>query len=92
MDDKEEITLEQKFKEHIHFEEGMAESLLSFYLNMAQKYILTATGGQDEYLILMVATIAYEYRVAEDELSKALDAITPLIIQGVVNNAEEKDE
>lgn len=92
MSDKEELTLEQKFKEHIHFEEGMAESLLSFYLDMAKKYILTATGGQDEYLILMVATIAYEYRVAEDELSKALDAITPLIIQGVVNNAEEKDE
>ena len=87
-----ELSLVDKFKEHIHFEEGMAESLLSFYLNMAKKYIKTATGGQDEYLILLVATIAYEYRVPEDEMSKALDAITPLIIQGVINDAEETNE
>ena len=53
---------------------------------------MTATGGQQEYLILMVAGIAYEYRVSEDELDKALSAITPFIVQGVIQNAEAADE
>ena len=88
----ETLSLEEKFKAHIHFEEGMDDSMLSFYLNMAKNYVKTATGGQEEYLILMVAGIAYEYRVSEDELDKALNAITPFIIQGVIQYAEEADE
>ncbi len=63
-----------------------------FYLDMAKNYVMTATGGQQEYLILMVAGIAYEYRVSEDELDKALSAITPFIVQGVIQNAEAADE
>jgi len=90
-DESKEISLEEKFKSHIHFEEGMDDSLLSFYLDMAKDYVKTATGGQQEYLILMVAGIAYEYRVSEDELDKALSAITPFILQGVIQNAEETD-
>ena len=86
------LSLEEKFKAHIHFEEGMDDSMLSFYLNMAKNYVKTATGGQEEYLILMVAGIAYEYRVSEDELDKALNAITPFIIQGVIQHAEKADE
>ena len=35
----------------------------------------------------MVAGIAYEYRVSEDELDKALNAITPFIIR-VIQHAE----
>ena len=88
----ETLSLEEKFKAHIHFEEGMDDSMLSFYLNMAKNYVKTATGGPEEYLILMVAGIAYEYRVSEDELDKALNAITPFIIQGVIQHAEEADE
>ncbi|EGO8141406.1 phage gp6-like head-tail connector protein [Enterococcus faecalis] len=88
----ETLSLEEKFKAHIHFEEGMDDSMLSFYLNMAKNYVKTATGGQEEYLILMVAGIAYEYRVSEDELDKALNAITPFIIQGVIQHAEEAGE
>lgn len=87
-----ELDLEKKFKSHIHFEEGMDDSMLSIYLDMAKKYVMTATGGQEEYLILLVAGIAYEYRVAEDELDKALSAITPFIIQGVIENAEKTDQ
>lgn len=86
------LSLKDKFKAHIHFEEGMDDTMLSFYLDMAKKYVLTATGGQQDYLILMVAGIAYEYRVAEDELENALNAITPFIIQGVIESAEETDE
>lgn len=86
------LTLEEKFKAHIHFEEGMDETMLSFYLDMAKDYVLTATGGQQEYLILMIAGIAYEYRVAEGELDDALNAVTPFIVQGVIRNAETPDE
>ena len=87
----ETLSLEEKFKAHIHFEEGwmIPCSLLFKY---GKNYVKTATGGQEEYLILMVAGIAYEYRVSEDELDKALNAITPFIIQGVIQHAEEADE
>lgn len=87
----ETLSLEEKFKAHIHFEEGMDASMLSFYLDMAKNYVKTATGGQQEYLILMVAGIAYEYRVSEDELDKAMNAMTPFIVQGAIQNAEETD-
>lgn len=87
-----ELVLEEKFKAHIHFEEGMDDSMLSFYLDMAKDYVLTATGGQQEYLILMIAGIAFEYRVAEGELEDALNAVTPFIVQGVIRNAETTDE
>ena len=33
--------LTKKFKSHIHFEEGMDDSLLSFYLDMAKNYVMT---------------------------------------------------
>lgn len=86
------MDLLEKFKAHIYFEEGMDDSMLSFYLEYAKNYIMTATGGQQEYLILMVAGIAYEYRVAEGELEAALNAITPFIVQGVIQNAEATDQ
>jgi len=70
----------------------MDDSLLPFYIERAQKYVKKATGGQDEWLIIMVAGIFYEYRVSEDELSKALDAMTPFIIQEVFDDAETTDE
>lgn len=89
MNDQELI---DKFKQHIHFEEGMDDTMLSFYLEMAKKYVLTATGGNEEYLVLMIAGIAYEYRVAEDELDKALNAMTPFLVQGVIQNAEKTNE
>jgi len=70
----------------------MDDSLLPFYIERAQKYVKKATGGQDEWLIIMVAGIFYEYRVSEDELSKALEAMTPFIIQEVFDDAETTDE
>lgn len=85
------MTLEDKFKTHIHFEEGMDDTMLSFYLEAAKEYVKTATGGNQEYLIIMVATIMYEYRVSEEELEQALKAITPFMVQGAVNNAKTDD-
>lgn len=70
-----------KFKSHIHFEEGMDNTLLGFYIDNAISYVKKATGKQSEYLILMVAGIMYEYRVSEKELGEALDAMTPFFVQ-----------
>lgn len=71
----------KKLKSHIHFEEGMDDSLLLFYLKNAQTYVKRATGKQVEYLIIMVAGIMWEYRVSEKELGEALDAMTPFFVQ-----------
>lgn len=79
----------EKLKSHIHWEEGMDESMLSFYLDAAKDYVQTATGGQKEYLVLMVAGIMYDYRVSDWQLREALDAITPFLIQEVYDDGEE---
>ncbi|NEX77376.1 phage head-tail connector protein [Bacillus thermocopriae] len=82
-----------KLKSHIHWEEGMDDSLLPFYLERAKKYVKKATGGQDEWLVIMFAGIFYEYRVSEKELGEALNAMTPFLIQEVFEeDAEETDQ
>lgn len=86
------MDLLEKFKAHIHFEEGMDDSMLSFYLNAAEDYVKKATGRTKEYLVLMVAGIMHEYRVSEKELGEALDAITPFIVQEVFADGEATDE
>ncbi|MEM5663818.1 head-tail connector protein [Bacillus toyonensis] len=78
----------EKLKSHIHWEEGMDETMLSFYINQAKTYVKNATGKQTEYLIIMVAGIFYDYRVAEKELEQALDALTPFFIQEVFVDEE----
>ncbi|MEK5104006.1 head-tail connector protein [Cytobacillus sp. FSL M8-0252] len=80
-----------KLKSHIHWEEGMDDSMLSFYIDNAKRYVKNATGKQTEYLIIMIAGIMYEYRVSEKELYEALDAMTPFFVQEVYD-AEETDE
>lgn len=75
-------------KKHIHWEEGMDDSMLSFYITAAQTYVMNATGKQTEYLVIMVAGIMYEYRVAEKELGEALDAMTPFFVQEVYSDLE----
>lgn len=82
-----------KLKQHLHFEEGMDDSMFPFYLETAKKYVKRATGyDTNEHLILMVASIMYEYRVSESELEKALDAITPFIIQEAIGDGQTNDE
>ncbi|MED2777873.1 head-tail connector protein [Bacillus thuringiensis] len=81
----------EKLKAHIHWEEGMDETMLSFYMEQAKSYVKNATGKQTEYLIIMVAGIFYDYRVAEKELEQALGALTPFFVQEVYVD-EEKDE
>ncbi|EMY5504751.1 head-tail connector protein [Bacillus wiedmannii] len=78
----------EKLKSHIHWEEGMDETMLSFYITQAKTYVKNATGKQTEYLIIMVAGIFYDYRVAEKELEQALDALTPFFVQEVFVDEE----
>ena len=88
----EELSLLEKFKKHIHFEEGMDDSMLSFYLSNAERYVERATGVITEYLVLLVAGVMYEYRVSEEHLGKALDALTPFIVQEAFMNGSQTDE
>ncbi|MBG9614881.1 head-tail connector protein [Bacillus cereus] len=81
----------EKLKSHIHWEEGMDETMLSFYITQAKTYVKNATGKQTEYLIIVVAGIYYDYRVAEKELEQALNTLTPMFVQEVYVD-EEKDE
>jgi Phage gp6-like head-tail connector protein len=82
----------QKLKSHIHWEEGMDDTMLPFYIMSAKKYVLTATGKEVEYLVLMVAGIMYDYRISEKELEQALDALTPFFVQEVYSDAETTNE
>ena len=84
-----ELSLEEKLKLHLQFEVGMDDSMLSFYIESAKDYVQTATGGQKEYLVIMVAGIMFDYRVAEKELGEALDALTPFFVQEVFNQDAE---
>lgn len=80
----------EKLKRHIHWEEGMNENMLSIYVEAAQKYVKTATGGQTEYLVLLVAAIMYDYRVSDWQMKEALDAITPFFVQEVFGDGTEE--
>lgn len=84
-------SLVDKLKSHIQFEEGMDDSMLSFYIENAKDYVKKATGGEKEYLIIMIAGIMFDYRVSEKEMGDALDAMTPFFVLEVFTD-EEDDE
>ena len=83
-------SLFDKLKSHIQFEEGMDDSMLSFYIENAKDYVKKATGGEKEYLIIMIAGIMFDYRVSEKETGDALDAMTPFFVLEVF--ADEEDD
>lgn len=84
-----ELTLIEKLKKHIQLEEGMDDSLLSFYINSGKRYVKLTTGSQEEYLVIMISALMYEYRVSEEELQKALKAIEPMLILEVLAGGQE---
>ena len=54
----------EKLKSHIHWEEGMDDSMLSFYIKQGQRYVKSMwkrSGIPGHY----VCRYFYEYRVAE---------------------------
>lgn len=67
-----------KIKEHIRLEDGMDDSMLSFYLDSAHRYVLKKIGYTQEYLEIMVATVMFEHRLSSEELGKALQALEPI--------------
>jgi hypothetical protein len=81
-----------KLKSHIHWEEGMDDTMLPFYITQGKNYVQKAIGKEVEYLVIMCAGIFYEYRVAEKELGVALDALTPFFVQEVYSDAETTNE
>lgn len=77
-----------KLKSHIHWEEGMDDTMLPFYIISAKKYVMNALGKEVEYLVIMCAGIFNDYRVSEKELEQALDALTPFFVQEGYSNVE----
>lgn len=67
-----------KIKEHIRLEDGMDDSMLSFYLDSARRYVLKKIGYTQEYLEIMVATVMFEHRLSSEDLGKALQALEPI--------------
>ena len=87
-----ELTLLELFKSHIQIEDGMDESMLSSYLESGKRYVSRTTGSKDSYLIIMAATIFYEYRVAEEELSKALKSFEIMLtLEGLSSEKKESE-
>lgn len=86
-----EITL-QGFKDHLQFEDGMDDNMLSFYLDMGKKYAERATGDENSSVAYYIASIFWLYRTPESEMESAFNALTPLILQeGLVKNDAETD-
>lgn len=81
-----------QLKEHLRIDESTEDSMLSLYLASAKKYILTATGSEPDQLVLIVASIFYEYRVSEEDMKKAFEALTPIIVQEAMLYAPETDQ
>ncbi|MCU7356812.1 phage gp6-like head-tail connector protein [Enterococcus dispar] len=71
----------KKFKSHIAWEEGMDDSMLSFYLNYGKKYAYRATGKIAIEVAMLIASIMWEWKVPEEGMDKAIDALTPFIVQ-----------
>ncbi|MCY7541613.1 head-tail connector protein [Bacillus safensis] len=80
--------LNDQLKEHLRFDDGEEDTSLSFYLTAATNYVRNATGGEDDYLIVLLAGILFEYRV-EKNIDQALNALSPFIIQADMARGEE---
>ncbi|MFR3684220.1 MAG: hypothetical protein ACLTXM_04175 [Enterococcus sp.] len=59
----------------------MDETMLPFYLKMAKKYVYGATGKVESDLIYFTAAVFNDFRVPEEDMQKAFEAMTPLFIQ-----------
>lgn len=73
-------------KKHIRFEEGMDDSMLSFYADAAKRYVIKKIGYEQEYLVIMVTTIMFEHRLSSDDLKEALMALEPIFALEVLTD------
>ncbi|KRN31631.1 phage head-tail connector protein [Liquorilactobacillus mali] len=81
-----------QLKEHIRWEDGMDESMLSFYLKSAEKYVTKKIGYTEEYLVIMVATLMNDNRSSSEDLTKALSALEPIFSLEVLTNGTSQTE
>ncbi|MBC2367829.1 phage gp6-like head-tail connector protein [Listeria booriae] len=82
----------ENFKKHIQLDENMDDGIIGTYLEAAKNYVRNATDQEDEVLVYLVTSIFYQFRVPEEEMGKAFDAITPLIVQGAMTSAKSTEE
>lgn len=75
-----------KIKEHIRLEEGMDTSMLSIYLDSAQRYVKKKLGYSQEYLEIMVTSVMFEYRLSSEDLLQALQALEPIFALEVLTH------
>lgn len=75
-----------KIKEHIRLEEGMDTSMLSIYLDSAQRYVKRKLGYSQEYLEIMVTSVMFEYRLSSEDLLQALQALEPIFALEVLTH------
>lgn len=75
-----------ELKKHIRLEEGMDDSMLSFYADAAKRYVKKKIGREQEYLEIMVTTVMFEHRLSSDELNKALMALEPIFALEVLTS------
>lgn len=79
----------KELKTHIRWEEGMDDSMLSFYRASAERYVKKKTGFIEEYLVTMVATVMYEYRVSSVEMRQALKTLEPIFALEVITHGKD---
>lgn len=82
----EDNSLLDKIKEHIRLEEGMDTSMLSIYLDSAQRYVKKKLGYSQEYLEIMVTSVMFEYRLSSEDLLQALQALEPIFALEVLTH------
>lgn len=76
----------ENIKKHIRLEEGMDDSMLSFYLESAKRYVKKKIGYEQEYLEIMVTTVMFEHRLSSDDLQSALSALEPIFALEVLTD------
>lgn len=88
----ENSTLLAKLKEHIRFEDGMDDSMLSFYITAATRYVTKKIGYIEEYLVIMVATVMNDNRSSSEDLAEALSALEPIFGLEVLTSESSQTE
>lgn len=80
------VDLLDQVKKHIRLEDNMDDSMLSFYIPAAERYVEKKTGDHQEYLIFMVTTVMYEHRLSNEDLKEALSALEPVFALEVLTD------
>lgn len=85
-------TLLAQLKQHIRFEDGMDDSMLSFYITAAERYVTKKLGVTQDYLVIMVATVMNDNRSSSEDLAEALAALEPIFGLEVLTNESSQTE